>query len=340
MPSASRNPNNPSSLRAVGLWFADKAGTAAIGLLVVAGLTGLGFLLFGGSDRHDDPPPALSTQWLHERAAIARKGWRIAQTRQVDLRGIGEPSTIFVLSPPAKSCTDPTSTRSQQIRIYDVNEGQLDRALAFEPKKLGGCPPMNFEFVRVAPLREYSDAPLILGRFVGGIKGFFDEISIPIVIAWDDRSQQYTLRPLLIQSPRLVEFIYGNGEPLSGTDRLWYRQAKQVFEHPVDLGSGIGGYAVSAFAFGRSYWVTASPIIAGVYRLSAGNAGKGNRMIGSPVVYQQALWALETTPEGALYAGECSLTGGRMTQGLASESSLATRLVKRADTLISGCAEY
>lgn len=336
MPPASRNPDNPSTLRAVGLWLADKAGTAAVGLLVVAALTGLGLLLFGGSGGEDDPPPPLSTQWLHERAAIARKGWRIAERREVDLRGIGEPSTVLVLSPPAKSCTDPNPTGSQQIRIYDVDDGRLERAMTFQPK-LDGCPPMQFEFVRVAPLREYDDAPLILGRFDGGIDSFSDEISVPVVIAWDDREQQYALRPLLVQPPHLVDLTHSGGKPLRGFDRDWYRQAREVFGHPVDLGSSFAGYAVADFTFGRSSFL-AGPVIAGIYRLTAGNAAEGRRMISSPIVEQPVIWALETTPEDVLYAEECSLERvAASTQGL--EDSV-TRLVKRADDLISACPGF
>jgi hypothetical protein len=332
-------PENPTRRRALALWLADKTGAAAITVIVAALLTALGILVFGGSDDDGGRPAALSSQWLRERAEIAGKGWRIAQTRKVDLRGIGEPSTVLVLAPPAQSCIDSTTTRSQEIRVYDVRDGRLNRALTFEPK-VEGCPPMEFELVRVAPLREYDEAPLILGRFDGGLEGFPDEISFPVVISWNARFQQYTLAPLLVRPPRLAEFIYGNGQPLRGADRLWYQEATKTFEHPLDLGHGLRGYALSGFAFGRSHQAAAGPIVAGVFRLSAGNAGSGSRIIESPVVYQRAIWSLGTTPGGELYAGECSLYGQPVFEGLDLEDALARRLLERADDLISGCADY
>ena len=80
------------------------------------------FFLFtppGSSDGDDTPAaPSLSTQWLHIHSAIARQGWKIVEKRTADLRGNGEPSTILVLNPPAKSCLNRTPAHSQQVRIY------------------------------------------------------------------------------------------------------------------------------------------------------------------------------------------------------------------------------
>jgi hypothetical protein len=342
MPSAPPDPDKPTTRRRIlALSVVDKTVAAVITFLVGAGLTALGFHLFGNSESEPGPPPALSSQWLRERAEIARKGWRIAQTRKVDLRGVGEPSTILVLEPPAKSCIESSATRSQQIRIYDTREGWLKQALTFEPK-LEGCPPMNFKFVHVGQLREYDNTPLILGKFSGGIETFPGEISVPVVISWNARFQRYTLDPLLVQPTRLAEFTYGSGQPLKGYDRTWYREAKRMFEHPVELGHGVRGYGVGGFAFGRSYGLIGGPLAAGAFRLTAGNATSDRgRFISSPIIYQQAIWSLGTTPSGKLSAGECSLSGRNMIhQGLASEEGLAKKLIKGADDLISSCVEY
>jgi hypothetical protein len=331
-------PARPRTLRALGLWFADRSGTAVVGALTIAGLAALGILLFGGSDGPEEPS-APSTQWLHERAAIARHGWRIAQQREADLRGVGEPSTILTLSPPAKSCFESGATRSQQIRIYDLDEGSLHRALTFEPKTVG-CPPMEFEVLKVAPLIEYDSAPVVLGRFVGGLETFGEEVSVPIVIAWNDRLQRYSLRPLLVSPPRLLNVTYSDGESFVGPDRSFYQHAKETFERPVDLGSGLRGYAVSAMAVGRSEAVLDGPVLAGAYRLNAGLKSEDEWNLDGEVYYQRALWALETTPEGTLYAGECSLAGPPVSEGLDYEDDMAIELVNHADDLINSCAEY
>jgi hypothetical protein len=339
LPPENPNPHKPSKGRAFFRWLADKTVGAVI-TTVVAGVVA-GIVVFGHSDKPESPePPTLASQWLVEKAKIARKGWRIAQKRVVDLRGVGEPSTVLVLDPPPKSCLDSTRTRAQQIRVYDVDDGWLEEELKFEPTLRGGCPQLEFEFVRVAPLREYDDTPLILGSFSGGLRWFGEEVSIPVVLAWNDRTRGYRLAPLLVRPPRLITFIYRDGRPITGGDRSWYRAAKRTFEQPIDLGSGVRGYAVSRpFAVGRMYSAVGDLILAGVYRLTAGNAGKGEQLISSPVVHQRAVWSLGTTPEGALYAGECSLSR-RMTQEFPPKEDLATELLERAGGLVIGCAEY
>ncbi|HYG96542.1 MAG TPA: hypothetical protein VD741_05480 [Solirubrobacterales bacterium] len=292
----------------------------------------------GNSDGDDTPPaPPLSTQWLHVHADIARQGWKIVKKRTADLRGNGEPSTILVLSPPAKSCLSKTPAHSEQVRIYDVEEGKLERQLTFQPKTLG-CPPWEFEFMKIAPLREYGDAPIILGRFSGGDDAFFEELTIPVAIAWSDRVGDYNLRPLLVQPPSLaVVNGYGDGRPLTGFDRTWYEKARKVYGHPVDLGSDVSGYAVEEVALGHST-LMGSPILAGIYRLTAGNAGR-RREVATPILFQQAIWQLTTTPSGDLYAGACIIPGGRVVQAFESFPT-ARKLAAYVDLVISGCDEY
>lgn|GEM_PF-5070798 len=299
------------------------------------------FFLFtppGSSDGDDTPAaPSLSTQWLHIHSAIARQGWKIVEKRTADLRGNGEPSTILVLNPPAKSCLNRTPAHSQQVRIYDVEEGRLKQQLAFQPRTLG-CPPWEFKFMKVAPLREYGNMPIILGRFSGGDDAFFEELTLPVVIAWSDRTGHYSLRPLLVQPPSLaVVNGYGGDRPLTGFDRTWYEKARKVYGHPVDLGSGVSGYAVEEVALGHSA-LMGGPVLAGIYRLSAGNAG-GRRMISTSILFQQAIWQLTTTPSGDLYAGECTIPGGRVVQAGGSFPT-ATKLAAYVDLVISGCDEY
>lgn len=303
-------------------------------------VTAVGFFLLaplGNSDGDDtSTAPSLSTQWLHIHAEIARHGWKIVEKRTADLRGNGEPSTILVLSPPAKSCLNKTPAHSQQVRIYDVEEGRLKQQLTFQPRTLG-CPPWEFKFMKVAPLREYGSAPVILGRFFGGDDAFFEELNIPVAIAWNDRTGHYSLRPLLVQPPSLAVLAYSDDKPLTGFDRTWYAAARKVYGHPVDLGSGLRGYAVEEVALGYSA-LMASPVLAGIYRLSAGNAA-GRRIVETPIVFQQAIWQLTTTPSGDFYAGECSLPGGRVVQAIGSFPPV-TKLAANVDLVISGCDEY
>lgn len=338
MSSAGRKRSDGGRLRGAINWLGEHV-AVPIGVGVI--VTAVGFFLLaplGSSDGDDtEAPPALSTQWLHIHSAIARDGWKIVEKRTADLRGNGEPSTILVLSPPAKSCLSKTPAHSQQVRIYDVEEGRLKQQLAFQPRTLG-CPPWEFKFMKVAPLREYGDAPVILGQFSGGDDAFFEELTIPVTIAWSDRTGHYSLRPLLVQPPSLAVINgYGGDRPLTGFDRTWYENARKVYGRPVDLGSGVSGYAVEEVALGHSA-LMGSPVLAGVYRLTAGNAAV-RREVSTTIVFQQAIWQLTTTPSGDLYAGECTIPGGRVVQAGGSFPT-ATKLAAYVDLVISGCDEY
>jgi hypothetical protein len=193
----------------------------------------------------------------------------------------------------------------------------------------------------VKPVREYDDAPIVLGRFVGGDKPFPTEISVPVTIAWEDRTQDYRLKPLLIRPHHLAEFTWGGDKPLVGFDQEWYEDAETVFEHPVDLGSGFTGYATDEIELGYSARMS-GPVLAGLYRLNAGNAAQGSGIRPTPVVYQQAVWQLGTTPLGTLYAGECHLTRERLIEEPpeANHFPTAANLAKGVDYLISGCDGY
>ena len=158
-----------------------------------------------------------------------------------------------------------------------------------------------------------------------------------VAIAWSDRTGHYSLKPLLTQPPPLAVFTYGDGKPLSGLDRSWYAAARKVYGHPVDLGSGLRGYPVEEVALGYSALV-GSPVLAGTYRLTAGNAA-GRRLFQTPIIFQQAIWQLTTTPAGDLYAGECSLPGGKVVQAIGSFPPV-TKLAAIVDSVISGCDEY
>jgi hypothetical protein len=336
--STGKERSDESRLRRAINWLGKEV-AVQVGVGVIVTAVGLFFLApLGDSDGDDtSPAPPLSTQWLHVHAEIARQGWKIVEKRTADLRGNGEPSTILVLSPPAKSCLSKTPAHSQQVRIYDVEEGQLERQLTFQPRTLG-CPPWEFKFMKITPLREYGDAPVILGRFSGGNEAFFEELTIPVAIAWSHRTGHYILRPLLVQPPSLAVINgYGGDRPLTGFDRTWYEKARKVYGHPVDLGSGVSGYAVEEVALGHSA-LMGSPVLAGIYRLSAGDAGS-RRIIETPVVFQQAIWQLTTTPSGDLYAGECTIPGGRVVQAIESFPT-ASKRAAYVDVVISGCDEY
>lgn len=161
-PTPLTNPDQPPLWARLARWLADRSATALITTLVAAVIT----VAVLHEALPSTPPPPLADQWLSQRAAIAKEGWQVAQTREVDLRGDGEASMILVLSSTLPSCTGPTAVRSDELRVYDVEDGRLRQTFLFDPIQRG-CSAMNFQFVHVSDLEQEHDAPIILGDFFG-----------------------------------------------------------------------------------------------------------------------------------------------------------------------------
>lgn len=166
---------------------------------------------------------------------------------------------------------------------------------------------------------------------------------MPVVFLWDERSQHYRLTGLLQEPPQIASFAYSTG-PLQGTDLSWYREAVELFERPVNLGSGVSGYAVGHLRFGHASASPSGPVIFALYRLTAGNAGESGKFgPATPIVYQRAIWSLFTTDSGSLKAGSCQIAPARL---LAQETARGPEVVlktlsKEVDSLISeGCDTF
>jgi len=306
----------------------------------------VGHLAAGGQTAPAKPrlgqPPPLADQWLRERAQIENEGWQIITTQQLNLRGNGRPTTLLVLNPTIGSvCSGPNATRSQEIRLYDVDDGWLRKAFAFQPSQRG-CAALTFSILSTSDIALHGHSE-VLGAYSGepnisvagvGVVPF--GMTIPVFLSWDDASQRYTIAALIQQPPKIAVISYSNGQSLKGADRLWYEAGVAIFHNQFDLGSGIRSFVVSNVSFGHS-GTAGGPILLGLYRLNAGNFGNaaGDQ---TPLVYQQAIWAL-TADTGVLRAGACSLTSSAViAQGPLLDPKVALRrLASEANQVIQGC---
>lgn len=253
----------------------------------------------------------------------------MAGSLQADLHGTGSPSTILVLSAKSPRCFGEGGTPSQQLRVYDVEEGSLRLVFRFTPAPLG-CRALAFRFLHVGVVRRDNDIPLVLGEFSGIGPGKAGEhVSVPVVLGWEDQSQAYRIKGLI--QTRIPVVRVG---PMRGSDRAFYVGARRLFRRPVDLGSGVSGYGATVIGFGHSSQSVEGSLVAAVYRLSGG-ISHGAR---TPIFYQRRFWSLYTTQEGELGAVVCSLgrRGTVVEKESLDEKRLVERMLVRADVILRG----
>jgi hypothetical protein len=287
----------------------------------------------------DDPPPikpSVEDQWLQTRAQIAEEGWVIKSSREAGLREDGRESTILTLGPDARTCrpngpgSKPAPIPSNQVRIYDVNGGTLRESFRFQPSAQG-CRAMDFKILGIGRYEDSRNDRVLIGDYSD--ENFeLQGIHVPVVIKFNASSQRYTLHGLIRSNPGVPSL----GQPLRGADRHWYAGAKTLFDRPYALTKEVKAWGASNVAFRPDRGGLEAPILVGLFRLSAGNAGDGEQIIETPVVYQPAIWTLFNDRRGQLLAGICdaSLPGP---SGPPDPASLLREIANRAERYIDGC---
>ena len=287
------------------------------------------------------PPPDLPDQWLSIRAKLAREGWAVAASKDEPLREDGRKSTILILRPRRPTCN--ATLRSNQVRIYDVEGGMLRESFRFEPTARGCSESYAFKVLSVGRYEEDENSPVVIGEFAN------DDLAVlrvPVVIKWEAGAHKYTIHGLIRSPPDFLSFDFNTG-PLRGTDKNWYESSLQVFTERIRLTSTVSAWAASELRFQREGG-THTPLLAGLYRLTAGNAapvgepgtGPGDS---TPVVYQQAIWVLYSNSRGTLLAGSCRIPGNRalvLSQPGGrgpTEGQRLRQLARQADDVISTC---
>ena len=279
-----------------GRWLADHILGTLVGLVVAAivGAAAAGLWPNGAQT-----PLSLEAQWARERSRIAAEGWEVTTDQQAELVGDTEPATILGLHRLGNECSQP-GHRSDEIRIYTGADGQLRRALSYEPLATG-CRAWVFQLVSTADLTG-SGRSLVFGEFSGGSAEEPGE-SVPVAIGWSPTARQYMVTPLIREPPSvMLQVKHGEGQGENFETRM-----RQMFTTPVHLTpSTPAGYGLYEFQIVPRG--TEETYIYGLYRLTSGvaAAGPSGTTAEAPIVYERAQWHVELR-EGKIAAGWCRL---------------------------------
>jgi hypothetical protein len=289
-------------------WLAENAGRAALGAIVTAAV-GLWLLHPGDDGKHAGPPAPLAKQWQHERARIARSGLRIVERRSADVRGPGQQSTILVLRPTEASCT---AEGSDEFRVYDVINQVLKRTFTFAPvgHRCGTWAISIASIEDVLGEGRQEVLAAVWGTPTGPV-----EVDVPVLLRWDDRTQRYTVTPVLRDAPQLVRI-----PNRTQNDKLYVAAADALYLRALRLGPSIArGYGVDQFALVRRHQGPGDDAyLVGLYRRNSGVRKIENGVPAGPPLpseYQEAVWLLDTSGREPFQAGWCDLRGKRVAAG-------------------------
>jgi hypothetical protein len=204
-------------------WAVTVAAAAIIGPAAWLGVT---HLLAG-----DEPSVQEGLERIRHLAATS--GRQVMIKRPVDLHGSGRESYVIVTVP----VDEPHSDESDEVSIYDVRDGGLrpERPeFSFRPRQDESGNPYKFD------LREVID-PIGNGQLtiIGVYTRFlrYGDVSYPVYIRWDPRSEEYEFGALLPADQRSP----GQGFPLSARPRLrenrgyYHSPARSLFVRPITL---------------------------------------------------------------------------------------------------------
>lgn len=308
-----------------GIWIGSTIGIAAIAVTIAL------VFLQGNSA----PPPPVADQWLAIRRNLSNDGWSIRKSRAEKLRDDGRTSTILTLRPSDPKCA---KSRSDQVRIYDEFAGRLRETFRFEPTRRGDCnTALNFRVLGVGRFEDDSDTRDLIVAYSTDDAGA-QQVDLPLLVTWNPRRSRFEMRGLLRSNSTVSRFGYEDG-PLRGTDADWFESAAKLYSEPVALSPKVKAWGASAVSLiqHRDTW---SPLIAGVYRLTAGNPAPvgqpGNEV--TPVVYQRAVWSLFTTSRGILQGGACTLKRRSvLTMADRLPENIVAQIGRRAGALVASC---
>jgi hypothetical protein len=196
----------------------------------------------------NDPQP-ISSQLEEIRSTAAKEGLDPIADKSVDLRATGEHGHLFVfqdrsLHRPLKMRQKPAS---DEIRLYSDKDGSLHLSFRFRPE-LDSTSPVLFNLVSVADL-DGNGRPEILGSFNPWAVDSLEAAPFPIVIAWDDRTGEYRMYPLVGHAPRFRREVGSRG--------LWGRSAASLYRKKITLtdletNQTVEGFTVLGFSPTRS----------------------------------------------------------------------------------------
>ena len=256
-------------------------------------------------------PPAISEQLEEIRRDAATEGFHAIVNRPADLHATGTRSWLIVLRHDSINSGQPRVKRvSDEVRIFDEVDGELQEKLRFQPRPKRGL-------VYVFGLKQLGDAdgngrPEIVGSYSSLFMS--DELPVPFVIAWSERDDRYVMSPLIRDPPTLNE---------SSRPGTYGRIARRRYGENAQLEdtraprSHLRGYPVEEFVLARRRGLPV--LLAGFIHRQAIRAAVGTIEVHA--------WSIDfQRPEARSY--QCSSSGVTFRMSRASEESLAEDIRK------------
>jgi hypothetical protein len=215
-------------------WLGENVGKAALTALVGLGVAGA--VTFLGKD------PSIPEQLDEIRAEVSSQGYTVRTQKKLRFR-TASPAYLFVLQPPRG--------RTDELRVYNEEEGELELAYRFAPRgRVGSQTPFGgLRFSLIDSFDFGDDGRLeVIGSydyaFLGG------PLRVPVSLAWDEVARRYQLAPLIRRPPQI--------DPTTIPGPL----AKRAYSNGVDLrtaGGGFRAWGVRSIAIVRSHRFEQAP---------------------------------------------------------------------------------
>jgi hypothetical protein len=233
--------------QAVAKWLGITIAAAIVGFFAIRGLVLPAISEIGGGS-----PSPIPEQLAAVQREAASQGLFAVYNRDVELKGNGEVSHLFVFRP-REGTKDPIAGDSDQIRIYDERDGELEQSFRFQPKV--DRVPYHFKLSGIGRYDE-TDREEAVGTFD---HTFVDATHpYPVALVWDERQQEYAVRSLLTQP---LDLRRSRGERAKDI-RADYNEAKLT---DVGTGSTVAVHGTDFFSVRRHPF----PIFAAAFTVGA-----------------------------------------------------------------------
>jgi hypothetical protein len=230
-------PGAPALAR-TGPWARPDAVLAAALALTVASAATLTILIGAKSFS----TPSIGDQLAGLREAAAEAGDEVLRHRRLELRGFETGSHLVVVR---------SLPRADELRIYDEDDGELERMLSFRPTapqfRYG-----NFELLAVRDLDRDGDRELVGDYLIQFPPLTF--VRVPIAVTWDEAARTYVPSALLTEPPALARRYRGRRLLVGPSFRTRYTLADPVNGHPLH------GFGVSTVVLDRDSGLLVSAV--------------------------------------------------------------------------------
>jgi hypothetical protein len=222
--------------------LAGGAGLAAVVIALV--------LVVKGFSTPTPPPMAAQIAELERDAAKQGQFVRPLVSQAVDLHGTGLESHVFAFVAANPRRGDPLP--SEEVRVYDDEDGWLREAFRFRPADAG----VKFEF-RGARDVDRDGATEIIGAFAppDGRNAM-----LPVALDWQSLEQRYALVPLDLGPPRLTDVEVGK------RFQVPERQYRDLYAATVTVRDATSGQRVTGHRV-QDFVITSPPRIVAAYFL-------------------------------------------------------------------------